>query len=160
EEYTLIWANKVGRAILYKLNNEHWFLSEGLIPLWNKIDSWLKALGDFYLNKLSVAPLSIILFGSFAKGEAKKESDLDLLFVYEDHKFHDDIIGEILEMNSIIFAKFGVSPSPKIISLSKFKKEIRKGEGFMRNIFLKGKSITGLTPSEVIFYDSKKSKNI
>lgn len=160
EQFNLVQVNKIGRANWYEINREHWFLLEGLIPFWKKIDAWLNDLGQYYLDKLDHAPISIIAFGSFAKGTAKKGSDLDLLLIYDDHEFNSDRIDEVVELGSDIFARFGVHPSPKATSLSQFRTDVKKGEGFMRNIFREGRSVAGLTPSESINYDSEKNKNI
>lgn len=160
EQFNLVRTNKIGRANWYEINRQHWFLSEGLIPFWQKIDSWLNILGQYYLDNLEPSPIAIFVFGSVAKGTAKWGSDLDLLFIYDDHEFLRDRIDKILELGTMIFDKFGAHPSPQTVSLSQFKKEVKKGEGFMRNIFREGKSIAGLTPSEVIHYDSKKDKDI
>lgn len=147
ESTHLVQSIPVGNANWYDLNRKHWFLSEGLFPLWEKMDSWLLQLGLFYSENLETSPLSIILFGSYARGEAKEESDLDLLFIYKE--VAQDFKEDILKLDSHIFEKFGVHPSCQIISLAKFKREI-KNEGFMRNIYREGKSISGKQITELI----------
>lgn len=154
-ELNLIFSRTVGRAKLYTINADHWFIVDGLIPLWDKIDSWLDLLGQFYAEKLPQPPLCIIVYGSYARGEATSASDLDLLFVFDDAVYDETIIDHILSLSSDVFERFGISTSPKAISQGEFKRSITKSEGLMRNIFREGRSISGTTVSEVINYDSK-----
>jgi DNA-binding transcriptional ArsR family regulator/predicted nucleotidyltransferase len=156
EEQCLVVSRRVGRAKLYSLNNKHWFIADGLIPLWNKINSWLDLLGQFYVSNLPTPPICIIVYGSFARREETPASDLDLLFVFDDAVYDETIIDHILSLDSGVFERFGVSVSPKAIALGEFKREIKKSEGLMRNIFREGRSIGGITVSGVLSYDSKK----
>ena len=157
ENCQLVSVKKIGRANLYQLNHEHWFIQDGLAPLWSKIDNWPKMLGTYYNKKLRIKPISIILFGSYAREDAEPESDLDILFVYDNKTNIDDELEIIVSMNGEIVNRFGLIPSPKTISINEFKKSVKKDVGLMRTIFREGKSIFGLLPSEIINYDSKKN---
>jgi predicted nucleotidyltransferase len=154
---SIVASKKAGRAKLYSINNQHWFISRVLVPIWEEIDGWLRELGKYYADKFKPKPVSIIMYGSFAREEATFESDLDLLFIYKDRQYVTDLLDKILSFNPDIVARYGVHASPKIVSVSEFKNSVKNKEGFMRNIFLEGKSIYGLTPSEVLSYDSKKA---
>jgi predicted nucleotidyltransferase/DNA-binding transcriptional ArsR family regulator len=155
EDLHLIFSRAVGRAKLYTLNIKHWFISDGLIPLWKKIDSWLDLLGQFYAERLPKPPICIIVYGSYARREETPESDLDLLFVFDDAAYNENMSDNILSLSSDAFERFGVSVSPKAVSQGEFKRAVKKTEGLMRNIFREGRSIHGTTVSEVLHYDSK-----
>jgi predicted nucleotidyltransferase len=156
EKLHLVFSKPIGKAKLYEANRRHWFLSEGLSPLWEQMDRWLEHAGKDYVEKLRIKPRAIIAFGSHVKGNAKAESDLDLLFLFEKPQDAKDMFDDILDLNSGIYEKYGVHPSPKAMSVSEFKKEVKRSEGLARNIFREGRSIAGLTVSEVIHYGAKK----
>lgn len=156
EKFALVLSTAVGRANLYELNRRHWFITKGLVPLWDVMNSWKSILGNHYAENLLVKPLSIIIFGSYARGDAKGTSDMDILFVFDD-KDKPKNSDEVLAIGSEVYQMFGVHPSEKVISISEFKKEVKKGEGLMRNVFRQGVSVYGLTPSEVLSHDRKKS---
>lgn len=160
ENSLLVTFRRVGRAKFYEINREHFFVTEGLYPMWHVLDSWLELVGQFYLKRLSVIPLAILAFGSYTNGSADEKSDLDLLFIFEDEEMSPTMSDEILSLDSSAYMRFGVHPSCKILTISGFKEEVKSGEGLMRTIYREGKSIAGLTPSEVISYDSKKNKDI
>lgn len=155
EELHLVFSRAVGRAKLYTINDSHWFIADGLIPLWDKINSWLDHLGQFYAAKLPQKPICIIVYGSYARKEATPTSDLDLLFVFDDAVYDESIMEDILSLDSDVFEKFNVSPSSKAIACGEFKRSVKKLDGFMRNIFREGRSISGITVSEVLHHDSK-----
>ena len=157
KEAHLIFSRAVGRAKLYTLNNKHWFISDGLIPLWKKIDSWLDLLGQFYAEKLPKPPICIIVYGSYARKEEPPESDLDLLFVFDNATYDENLSDHILSLSSDILERFGVSAFPKAISQGEFKRAVKKSDGFIRNIFREGRAINGTTVSEILYYDSKEN---
>lgn len=155
EEVHLVFSRAVGRAKLYTLNSKHWFIADGLIPLWKKLASWLDLLGQFYAEKLPKPPICIIVYGSYARREETSESDLDILFVFDDAVYDENLLDHILSLSSDVFERFSVSASPKAISQGEFKQAVKKSDGFMRNIFREGRAINGITVSEVLYYDSK-----
>lgn len=159
ERLNLITTQQIGRAISYQIQSKHWLITDVFVPMWHKIDSWKECLAETYIDNLKYKPLSIIMFGSYAKGEEKEGSDIDLFFIYKDSFKDKKVLEDILNLNSVVFEKFGIHPSCKVGIISDFKKEVKKGEGLMRTIYRDGKSIFGLMPSEVINYDSKSYKN-
>lgn len=156
ESSRLINSKSAGKSKLYAINRDHYIVSDCLAPLWAKIDNWEKLAGQYYMDHLAVAPLSIIMYGSRARGDAGDKSDLDLLFVYEDKKYNLKILDNILELDSALLARFGVHPSPKAVSVTQFKKGVKESNGFLRNVYREGRSVAGLGPSEVMMYGSKK----
>ncbi len=156
EKLGLIESRNAGRARLYTLNRSHWFVAHALIPMWEIIDGWPRDLGAFYARRLQPKPLSIIMYGSFARGEEHFESDLDLLFVYRDDRIKPDHLDRLLSLNSDILTRYGIHASPKVVAISELKRSVKEKKGFMRNVFVEGKAIYGLTPSEVLSYDCKK----
>lgn len=148
EELKLVLSMKIGPSHLYTINRQHFLLAEGLIPLWQKILSWKEHLGDACMKYLKKRPLTIVLFGSYAQDAQKKESDLDLLFIY-DKEPSFEIAENIRELENLLYQKFGVFPSSKITSLAKFKREIKQKEGLMRTIYREGKVIAGKNLTEL-----------
>ena len=78
-EQGVVSRRSAGNANLYKLNRDHiaapWI--EGLASLPAQV---LERLRDA-INGWQEPPVLVVLFGSAARGEAKPESDLDLLVV-------------------------------------------------------------------------------
>ena len=96
-----------------------------------------EAVGEFvrrvlerYKDKIE----SIILFGSVARGEAKENSDIDVLIVVkkEDFKLRRALIGVAFD----ILLETGKDVSVKVLSKNEF--EDRQNFSFLRNIISEG----------------------
>jgi len=48
------------------------------------------------------APQKIVLFGSYARGEAHEGSDIDLMVIKETSRRFNDRIGDVLELNNTL----------------------------------------------------------
>ena len=156
EEQGLITSQTVGRAKNYRLNQQHFLLTAGLIPLWENMADWQRKLGSLYTKHLKTPPLSIILYGSFVHGKEKKGSDFDLLLLFKKEPSQEQI-DKILELDEQVFRTFGFHPSCKALTVEKFIKGAKEKEGFLRNVLKEGKAIDGEEISELIFYGRKKN---
>lgn len=80
-----------------------------------------RAINDF-LDKLNVKPLIALIFGSTAKGTFGKDSDIDILLVFNKKEVADKKLKEDIE------AITGVKIQPFIIDFDYFKEQILKEE--------------------------------
>jgi len=88
-------------------------------------------------------PILAVLFGSSAKGDYKKESDIDLLLIYDQRNKT-----KIKEMQSI-GSRFGIRINPIIIGFS----ELDTRDSTIQHIFKTGYPITG----HMFFYEVLKN---
>jgi predicted nucleotidyltransferase len=94
-----------------------------------------KSIKD-YLNKLKVKPFCLILFGSSAKGHAKKDSDLDILEI-SDSKFK---ISNILKN---IESERGIKIQVTRLSLNEFEKSFLEKDPFILSAINTGFPVFG-----------------
>ena len=88
-------------------------------------------------NALGQNLISVQLFGSKARGDWQKESDLDILFLFT-KKIDIEQLKKEIERS---FITFNQEVSPRVESLNNFKKNINKGiyETIIKNhIIIKG----------------------
>lgn len=78
----VVLRRSAGQANLYKLNRDHLAAAaiETLAGLRQELLRRMRAVVDAW----DVAPQVVVLFGSAARGEARRESDIDLLVVRRD----------------------------------------------------------------------------
>jgi predicted nucleotidyltransferase len=96
-----------------------------------------------FLERYKKGAISIILFGSFARGDAKSDSDIDLLTISK-----EDRIELLKDATSIAFSKllkYGRYISPKVMDEKYHKKLLKIDSSFVRNIKKDG----------VLLYDRK-----
>ncbi|MEW5936979.1 MAG: nucleotidyltransferase domain-containing protein [Candidatus Thermoplasmatota archaeon] len=87
--------------------------------------------------KVKYKPQKIVLFGSYARGTATEDSDIDLLIVKETKKpFHKrwaEVCRAVSELRK------GVGFSPFVITPDELKKRLSIGDPFLEEIMNEGK---------------------
>lgn len=146
----LVTAQSVGRAYAYTLNHKHLLVQHGLGPLFTTAHQWPAMIGAFYMKKLAVRPLSIILFGSLARGDASPTSDMDLLFLYRRKKNASMQLEAITALSSTVSNMCGHSPSPVVMSAEQFRNAARKRTGLAATALREGIVIAGAITIEVL----------
>ncbi len=125
----VIVKNKAGKAYLCSLNmeNEKTIAMIILSEIERKEEFYtenkgLKLILIDFLKSLEPRRkniIAVVLFGSYAKGSATKESDIDILLICK-VKF------DIEKITKEIYAKYGKELVPIIMSLNSFKKQTDK----------------------------------
>ena len=104
----------------------------------NELPSERKRAINEFLDKLKVKPLIALIFGSTAKGNFRKESDIDILLVYNKKEARDKKLRESIE------AITGIKIQTFVIDLNYFKDQILKEEDKVITHAIKtGFAITG-----------------
>lgn len=143
-----------GRSNLYRLNEEHVLTEEIILPILNFESEIFQRIGSHLMNSLKPKPMSIIIFGSIARKEETPQSDIDILFVYEDGKTPEHADSPFLTKMPF---RYGNSPIAMVISISDLQMRYSKKELLLRNIFREGFTIAGLSMMEVLNYGRKKN---
>ena len=122
---SVVTKEKAGKSYLCSINlyNEKTIILVNLSKIEKKNDLYnsnkeLKIiLEDFVKSAESlITPISIVLFGSYAKGTATKESDIDILLISKTKVGIDKITKEI-------YAKYGKEINPVIMTSEDFKRQ-------------------------------------
>jgi len=80
---------------------------------------------------------SIVVFGSYARGEWKEESDIDVLII------GDVKLDEIIDITYPLLLKHGVYISPIVMSRDYFEMLKAEKTGFIENVLKEGISLYG-----------------
>jgi len=92
------------------------------------LEEFIQRIKTNYSSKVE----KIIVFGSYARGEAGEESDIDVLVV------GDIGLKELIDEAVPILLKYGVLVSPHDITLERFKFLKSEGTSFIRNVEREG----------------------
>lgn len=79
----ILSQRSAGKSFLYRICAGHILLEQILLPLLEFQKNIYVDLGQFIAKHLKPRPTSIILYGSFARGEEDPDSDIDIVLVYE-----------------------------------------------------------------------------
>ncbi len=106
KEEKLIFEEKIGRNNIYSLNLDNQLIYKyiEIINLSNLNKENLRQIKRLVANlhMYNINFYSIIIFGSYAKGEEKKDSDLDIGVIVNKKSKEYDIIIKDLELKSLI----------------------------------------------------------
>lgn len=141
--YGILELINTGRSHLYKMNRESHLAGKILIPLF---ESERMALSD-YLNEAleTVTPhvLSVILFGSIARGDETTFSGVDLLIVVSSQDKKETVKNLCSKKRLPLLMKFGNLMVPYLLTADELKDKMDRQDPLIRKIKSEGKLIFG-----------------
>lgn len=143
----------VGNGNLYRLNEEHVLIKQVLTSLFDFQKGLIDGLGSDVIKKFEPKPISVILYGSIARGDDKPDSDIDIVLIYNDREKPKEVDDKIWQ--DIPF-KYGNNLSVKHVSVTELKEALNKKDSFARNLIKEGRSIAGMSLMEVLNYGGSK----
>lgn len=141
------------RIRLFRINRRH-DLAEPLAALFRAESSRVGALRQALQDVLEAGAvqehtLSIILFGSNARGEARPTSDLDLLVATRAEPA-DHVRDVLMDAIPEIERRFGLRISPLLLSKERVQERYRDGDPLMQNIHADGRTLYGTDFQEIV----------
>ncbi len=150
ENLNIVSRQRGGREHFFFLNREHFLVNKIVTPNLNVEKLFiLSLLGDIKLG-LRKHSVSIILFGSAARGEEKVDSDLDVCIVFKNVTAKSELEKKITDLSFSLKKKYGVSLAPFYISERDFVKKARAKKSPVTNIIKDGKLLFGKTILKMI----------
>ncbi|POH60167.1 nucleotidyltransferase domain-containing protein [Arthrobacter glacialis] len=98
ENVGLIETQPVGRAVIYSVNRNHllWTVIDSAFDVTRKVEELVTEIVQNY----SDVEMTVALYGSFARGEAGPDSDLDIVVIWlsgMDENTQSAVLGELSE---------------------------------------------------------------
>lgn len=84
-------------------------------------------------------PEKVILFGSYARGDFKGNSDIDLLVIKETNKRSVDRIGDVLDLVYQDEKNWLLGIEPIVCTPKEFQASLKGGDFFIKKIIREGK---------------------
>lgn len=162
ELYTagVIHRKAVGASYLFSLNRSRYVVENILAPLF---ESEL-GLGAAMINELRKALpdkgiVSMIMFGSVARGESRQGSDLDIMIVVENPLDVRKITAGVRDKGGKFLAKFGMMLSPHVIRRRDFVSRFDKKDKLILNVIKEGRVVSGKHFEEVLAHEPKETSH-
>ena len=134
ERNGLIVRQSAGRSYLYTADNENILITELLEAGFRLEDALLDRLAAVYLEEVGRDLVSVVLFGSVAKGEEKPESDIDLVVVVRDKADLEVVEDRVAEASVKVTRRFGNQATAMVAKKSDYERKIRQKKGFWREV--------------------------
>jgi predicted nucleotidyltransferase len=145
----------MGRANLYRLNRRHVLVRDLVFFLTDYEKGFWLNLGRKILKHLRPKPLSVILYGSVARGEEEATSDLDLHLVYDDRISEKEGGDQDRLLREEMGRAYGNPLSITRSTVSEFQRRSRQREPLIRNIVKEGRVLAGKSFTELLSHDRK-----
>lgn len=150
EKENLIILNRKGKIKIFRLNRENVFANKVIIPVFKMEEELWKYFKTNIIKSFSSEDVdSIILYGSYAKGSERLESDIDVMVVIKNISFERKckIIAEKLSQE---FLNKGILLTIDIIDEKVFKKLYLQREPSISSIMESGIILSGKSLEEMI----------
>lgn len=148
EDKNIIIVKRKGKIKLFGINKKNEFIQNIIIPLFENEENFLNILLKDLTEKIKYKSIiSIILYGSAAKGEIKLTSDIDILIIVS--KENEDLKLKLNELKNIFLDK-DIILRIDIIKLNELKKLNKLKEPFIKNILKNHKLLYGKELSKLL----------
>ncbi|MFA4888858.1 MAG: nucleotidyltransferase domain-containing protein [Candidatus Omnitrophota bacterium] len=147
----VVGMRSVGSSLVYWLNEDHVLVKDIIRPAFEKEGCIFGYIARIIIREIKPPrPLSIILFGSFARGGASANSDIDIVTVYPHSKNKPLIAKELSEAEKKITSLFGNHLASVPLLINEFQNKLKKNDAFINEIVRTGKVIYGKNISELV----------
>ncbi|OGR98110.1 MAG: hypothetical protein A2902_07145 [Elusimicrobia bacterium RIFCSPLOWO2_01_FULL_64_13] len=142
-------------AYRYSLNRDHWAVKEIILPALEKEGGWIDRLVQEVAAPLPEGMVSLVLYGSAARGRLKPGSDIDLLALVADAARKAEAEDHFAARSTELFPRYKRHVSILTHTVSDFKSLYRKGNRFAREAAKTGRVVWGKLLTEVLFDGAK-----
>ena len=150
----LVHFRRVSNVHLYKVNPESYLVRNLFARLFEAEAAMPKEVVAVVKRSLVESPksgiVSLVLFGSMARGTGMLGSDLDLLVVLPSKESLKDIEPRIERLRASLFRRFNLPLSPYIQTVPELRQKYRRKLPLVREILKDGRTIYGNDIREVV----------
>ncbi len=130
-----------GQSYLFTMNREGFLAKELLLPLFQREGSLLQSFLAKGLGEIPERVVSIVLFGSVARGDAAPFSGVDLLIVVRNLEEKKQIYEELMGRRLSLLLEFGNLLQPTLVTSSQLKERI--DDPLFQKIMSEGRRLYG-----------------
>lgn len=134
ERNGLVVRQSAGKSYLYSADNENILITDLLEAGFRLEDALLDRLAAVYLEEVGRDLVSVVLFGSMAKGEEKPESDIDLVVVVRDNADLKVVEDRVAEASMKVTRRFGNQATAIVAKKSDYERKTKQKKGFWREV--------------------------
>jgi len=138
ERSGLVIHRRAGRAYLYSLDEDNVINTDILASAFEVETGLLEKVADVAAMRIGDDLSSIVLYGSVARGEEQKDSDIDIVVVLKDGVDPDGKEEAIADASIEVVRRFGNKLSPLLVTESEFARKRKSRKGVWRDIAVDG----------------------
>ncbi|HET7230904.1 MAG TPA: nucleotidyltransferase domain-containing protein [Longimicrobium sp.] len=150
----ILAEERIRGARLYRVNRQH-HLHPCICALFEAEQQRVSLLRDLVKQELESKGLLssvhfVVLFGSVARGDARPDSDVDLLVVTGTARTNARVDGALQAVAERAEHTLGVRLSPLVMALPRLRRRYRSGDPLLHNIAAEGRVLLGSSLREMV----------
>ncbi|MBI4056017.1 MAG: nucleotidyltransferase domain-containing protein [Elusimicrobia bacterium] len=151
----LVLFRGISNVHIYKINPDNYLVQEMFAPLFKAEKLLPEQVLKFVRQSLikgtkSAGILSIVLFGSMARGQERLDSDLDLLVVARSKDFIKSLETPLEGLREKLSRRFGIPLSPYVQSIGDLREKYNRKLPLILRILKEGKLVYGKDLKELL----------
>lgn len=151
----IVHRKAAGASYLFSLNRARYVVKNILAPLFEGEQGLAAAMTEELRKALPVkGVVSVIIFGSVARGESGRGSDLDIMILLEDSLDVRKAVAGVREKGGEFLEKFGMVLSPHVVRRREFVSRFDKKDKLIQNVVREGRVVYGEHFEDVLAHDS------
>lgn len=143
----VVRQRQVGRAYQYELARDNIVVGQIVLAALDAEATLLGQVQKELVETLGEHAVSLVLFGSFARGEESKRSDIDVMAVVDTAESKADIEELVDSQASGLDARFGHPVSVRVLTLAELRK--RPKPAFLKEVLRDGVLLKGTSLEEL-----------
>lgn len=145
----VVQRRRAGRAYLHALNDRSYLVTDVIGPAFRKEEDWLRRLGEELHAALQPMADAVVVYGSWARGEATERSDVDLLVVTAGPRQRQEVERRSEEVRVRLGERFGRFISVLSLTKAEVRKRLRMRDRLVRSIMREGRVLAGRSLAEI-----------
>ena len=151
----VVLFRRVSNVHLYQINPDNFLVNMVYAPFFKAEEEVPKKLLELITHTLTKGPradriVSLILFGSRARGTASLNSDLDLMLLVPDKPSLKAVEPDIDKLRQLLAQKFSISLSPYLQTLAELKHKHAEKLPLISEILKEGQRLYGKELKELL----------
>lgn len=139
-EQEVIAISSDGTGIRYRLDHDHELVRLGILPLF-ELEGSLESRLTQAIREVAPSALSIVLFGSTARGEDEVTSDLDVLVIVPDGLDPESIADQLIDAG--LSRRFGKSVNAFVWTTGELRDRRKRNHHLLQAILRDGQLLDG-----------------
>lgn len=148
-EHGLVSADPANHGYLYRLNRDH-ILAEAVLTVTSARATIVRRLTRA-VGELSPEPIHVSVFGSFARGQAGPNSDIDLLIVTStDAELGEEWTDQVHALADKVLAWTGNRLEHLVLTLHQLREVVEAGESIVASWLDEAHTLSGTTLDSLV----------
>lgn len=156
----ILSRHPVGNTHQFSICRKRHLVSAALSVLFQEETTLAETMGHHILRTIGRDRcVSVAIFGSYARGEAGPQSDLDVLVLLSGSSRTAKVKEDLQKSAAGFHDLFGLHLAPYVVTTAEFSDRLKKGDKLMKSMVREARVVSGKPLSEVLLDDPEEEKH-